>query len=292
MYVITGVTGQVGGSTAQRLLDSGLPVRAVVRDAARGVAWGEAGCEVAVVPDASDADGLAAAMNGARGVFLMNPPNYDPEPGFPDTCRVAQAFAEAIVRARPARVVFLSTVGAQVKRFNLLNNGGIVEAALRGTGANIALLRPAWFLENAVWDLPSAKAGGIESFLQPLDRAIDMVSVQDIGATAAELLAEGWSGVRVVELAGPAKVSPNDIAAAFGRALGRPVQVRPAPRETWEACFRSEGMRHPEARIAMLDGFNAGWLRFEGAGAEPRMGSVTLDSVIAGIVGADTSQDR
>ncbi|MBV8500475.1 MAG: NmrA family NAD(P)-binding protein [Paucibacter sp.] len=284
MYAIMGVTGQVGGVAATALLDDGHPVRAIVRSADRAAAWRARGCEVAIVPDASDARALAAALEGVRAAFLMNPPNYDPEPGFPDTRQVASAFAQALTRARPAAVVFLSTVGAHVERFNLLNNGGLVEHALRDTGLPVALLRPAWFLENVAWDVASARGGAIETYLQPPERAIDMVSVRDIGATAAELLQQDWSGARTIELAGPAKVSPNDIAAAFTQALGRRVGVRTVTRADWEARFRAQGMRHPEARIAMLDGFNAGWLDFSRQGVEQRTGSTPITSVVHELV--------
>ena len=36
MYAITGITGKVGGALADALLEAGLPVRAVVRDVAKG----------------------------------------------------------------------------------------------------------------------------------------------------------------------------------------------------------------------------------------------------------------
>jgi uncharacterized protein YbjT (DUF2867 family) len=284
MFAVTGITGQVGGAVAERLLAAGRPVRAIVRDETRGAPWMERGCDVAIVPDASDSTALGAAIKGTDGVFLMNPPNYDPEPGFPDPRRIAAAFAEALQRGRPGRAIFLSTIGAQVERFNLLNNGGIVERALLQTGVPVALLRPAWFLENAAWDLHAAHQGEIESFLQPLDRAIDMVAVRDIGGVAAELLGETWQGTRIVELAGPTKVGPRDIAAAFGRALGREVGVRAIPRDTWEVRFRADGMEHPEARIAMLDGFNEGWIDFERVGTEYRTGATSVDDAISAIV--------
>jgi len=284
MYAIMGVTGQVGGVAANALLEAGQPVRAIVRNADRGAVWRVRGCDVAIVPDAGDAQALAAALEGVRGAFLMNPPNYDPEPGFPDTRQVAGAFAEALTRARPAAAVFLSTVGAHVERFNLLNNGGLVESALRETGLPVALLRPAWFLENVAWDVASALAGAIESYLQPPEHAIDMVSVRDIGATVAELLQQKWTGTRTIELAGPAKVSPDDIAAALSQELERPVAVRTVPRANWEPRFRSEGMRHPEARIAMLDGFNEGWLDFSRQGVEQRTGTRPLWAVVRDLV--------
>jgi NAD(P)H dehydrogenase (quinone) len=44
----------------------------------------------------------------------MTPPDFDPEPGFPQTRANAVAIKVAIEAARPAKVVFLSTIGAQV----------------------------------------------------------------------------------------------------------------------------------------------------------------------------------
>ena len=89
MFAITGVTGQVGGQVAEGLLAAGKPVRAIVRQRDKGSPWAERGCDVSVVEDATDHLALVRALDGATGVFLMNPPNYDPEPGFPDTCRIS-----------------------------------------------------------------------------------------------------------------------------------------------------------------------------------------------------------
>jgi uncharacterized protein YbjT (DUF2867 family) len=49
MYSITGITGKVGGTLARKLLEAGQPVRAVVRDAAKGQTWAHnssSGCEM------------------------------------------------------------------------------------------------------------------------------------------------------------------------------------------------------------------------------------------------------
>src|SRR5579859_1291557 len=48
MHAIMGITGQIGGVVARALLTSGQPVRAVVRDAAKGQAWSDRGCVVAL----------------------------------------------------------------------------------------------------------------------------------------------------------------------------------------------------------------------------------------------------
>ena len=279
MYAITGITGKVGGIVARTLLAAGLPVRGVVRDADKGRPWADKGCEVAVA-SISDAAGLTSAFSDVDGVFLMTPPDFDPEPGFPKTHQAIAAVKAAIAAAQPAKVVFLSTVGAQVTEFNLLNNSKITEEGLRTVPVPVAFLRAAWFMENASWDVAAAKAGIIPSFLQPLDHPIPMVATTDIGSTAAELLRESWTGLRIVELEGPRRYSANDVAVGFAEAVGHPVQMEPVPRETWEALFRLQGMKHPLARIRMIDGFNQGWIDFEGVGAEHRIGKTPLEAVL------------
>jgi len=279
MYAITGITGKVGGIVAHTLLTAGLPIRAVVRDAGKGRPWVEKGCEVAIA-SISDPVGLTKAFSGADGVFLMTPPDFDPEPGFPLTYKAIESIKAAITAAQPGKVVFLSTVGAQVAEFNLLNNSKITEEGLRTVHVPIAFLRAAWFMENASWDVEAAKKGIVSSFLQPLDHPIPMVATADIGSTAASLLRETWIGLRIVELEGPRRYSANDVAVGFAEAFGHPVRMEPVPRDTWEALFRSQGMKHPLARIRMIDGFNEGWIDFEGDGAEHRAGRIPLETVL------------
>jgi len=168
---------------------------------------------------------------------------------------------------------------------NLLSQLAIMERELGALDLPIVFLRAAWFMENAAWDVTSAREGAIQSFLQPLDRAIPMVATADIGATAARLLREQWVGRRVVELQGPAPVSPNDLAAIFGQLLNRPVTAQAVSRAEWEALFRKQGMRNPAPRIQMLDGFKEGWLSFEnGEGAEAVTGATTLETVVRGLL--------
>src|SRR5258708_1486694 len=113
MYAVTGITGKVGGTLAQTLLAVGKKVRAVVRDEAKAKPWADKGCAVPSASSAASA-ALPAASTGTDGVFRMTPPNYEPEPGFPQPRANANAIKKAIVAARPGKVVFLSTVGAQV----------------------------------------------------------------------------------------------------------------------------------------------------------------------------------
>jgi NAD(P)H dehydrogenase (quinone) len=284
MIAITGITGNIGSQLASNLLAAHQPVRAVVREASKGQPWADLGCEVAVA-DVHNAAALAAAFHGAEAVFLLVPPIFDPAPGFPEAQSIASTFGEALTASAPARAVYLSTIGAQAAQTNLLSQHTIVEKALRTLPIPISFLRPAWFMENAAWDAAAARDKGvIASFLQPLDRAISMVATTDIAQVACELLVEKTTEHRTVELEGPERISPNRIAATFAGLLGHPVIAGAVPREGWAALFASQGMKNPEPRIRMLDGFNEGWIQFENGPDAVRKGSVSLESVLKKLV--------
>jgi uncharacterized protein YbjT (DUF2867 family) len=284
MFVVTGITGNVGGVVASSLLAAGRKVRAVVRDEQKGEEWKRKGCEIAVA-DIHDAESLKKAFVGAEGIFAMAPPVFDPQPGFPEARSVAAALRAALEAAKPGRVVYLSTIGAQATRESLLTQHTMIEKELKEAGVPITFLRPGWFMENFAWDVaPARDKGVIPSFLYPLDKVFPMVATEDIGRVAAELLEETWTGVRVVELEGPRRVSPNEVASTFSKLLGKPVRMELVPHEKWEASFRAQGVTNPLPRVQMLDGFNDGWIDYEVGAAGTRKGKVELETVLKKLI--------
>jgi len=280
IFAVTGITGQVGGVVARTLLAAGKSVRAVVRSAEKGSAWAKLGCEVAVA-DMADPDALSVAFSGAHAVFVLIPPVFAPAPGFPETKSVVAALRIALTTARPDKIVALSTIGAQATRTNLLTQLQMMEQTLGELEIPITFLRAAWFMENAAWDLePAAKEGVISSFLQPLDKLFPMVATADIGRVAAEALQQEWTGRRIIELEGPKRVSPNDIAAMFSTLLDRSVRAQVVPRDTWASLFAAQGAANLEPRFLMLDGFNEGWIRFEPDEQHTMKGTVPLEIVL------------
>ena len=219
MFAVTGITGNVGGEVASNLLTANRPVRALMRDVGKGQAWAARGCEVAQA-DIADGAALTSAFRGTEAVFVMVPPNFDPAPGFPEAQAIAATLRSALDAARPRRVVYLSTIGAQAVQSNLLTQHTIIEKTLRELLIPITFLRPGWFMENCSWEVAPARDGGVvPSFLQPLDKPVPMVATADIGRVAAELLQETWSGLQIVELEGAHRITPNQVAATFAELL-------------------------------------------------------------------------
>jgi NAD(P)H dehydrogenase (quinone) len=284
MFAITGITGNVGGEVARNLLAAKQPVRGVARDVGKCAAWAKQGCEI-VGADINDVAALTSAFKATEGVFVLVPPNFDPSPDFREARAIAVTLRKALDAARPSKVVYLSTIGAQAAQPNLLTQHTIIERALGDLPVPITFLRPGWFMENSSWDVaPAMSSGVIASFLQPLDKPKPMVATADIGRVAAALLQETWSGHRVVELEGPQRVTPHEIAATFSRLLGRPVKMEVVPRDTWESLFLSQGMKNPTPRIRMLDGFNEGWIEFASGEAGSRKGNVALETVLRSLI--------
>ena len=216
----------------------------------------------------------------------MIPADFAPAEGFPEVRRILDALHEALAKTRPERIVCLSSVGAQRDRgLGLITQLHLLEESLRPLNLPTAAVRPAWFMENAAWDIaPARERGEIRSFLRPLDRAIPMVATPDIGRVMADLL-EGpaWSDWRSVELEGPRSYAPNEVAASLSKALGRSVKAVEVQRQEWEQVLGPNANRY---HIEMLDGFNSGWITFEGQGAEHRCGKITLDDTIQKLVAA------
>ncbi len=283
-YAVMGITGQVGGAVARHLLSKGKAVRGIARDPAKAHDWEAQGITLAIA-DSNDAAALTGAFREAEGAYVMLPPLFTPSPDFREARAIATALARSLAAAHPAKVIVLSTIGAhQDHGIGILAQLHILEVALADLPMPTTFLRAAWFMENALWDVEAAKAGAISSYLHPLDREIGMVATDDIGRSVAELLVGDWTGHRVVELEGPHRYSPNHLAAAFAAALDRPVSAVTVPREVWDGLFRKQGATDPSLRIEMLDGFNSGWIEFQGGQAIHARGKIELLPVIRELV--------
>ena len=285
MFVIAGVTGNTGSVVADTLLSQGKKVRVIVRDASKGEAWKKRGAEVAVA-ELEDADALAAALAGAAGAYLLLPPRNSAPDVVAEQKRVADSIAKAVAKAKVPHVVLLSSIGAQ----HAAGTGPILsvrnaEQQLRASGLPATFVRAAYFVENWGAVVPAVESDGVlPSFIAARAR-ISMVSTPDIGKTVAQSLIEGPRGVRVIELSGPSDASPNDVAAAFSRILGKPVQVLEAPLEAVVPTFTSLGISGNVAELfrEMYEALAAGKLSPE-PGEQVR-GTTQLESTLRGLLG-------
>ena len=290
MYVVTGVTGRTGAVAARVLIDAGVPVRVVVRDRAKAVRWTELGAEV-VVADLADSAALMQAFAGARGAYLVKPPNYALENLFEHADVTARAVAAAVRATGLPKLVLVSWVGADRSAgTGVIATNRTAEQRLAELGIPVAFLRAAYFMENWARVVEPVRVQGIlPSLLGPVERAIPMVATEDIGRVAAEMLQEDWSGVRKVGLAGPSAYSPADIADAFARVLNRPVRPVALEPSAWAGVLAMNPFSTAaiDGFIELNRGLNNGHIGFESdATVELRHGRVSFEHVAEDILRA------
>jgi uncharacterized protein YbjT (DUF2867 family) len=290
MFLVMGITGRVGGATAQHLLAQGKKVRALVRNREKAANWADQGVEL-VDGDWNDAAAVERALEGVEGAFVMLPAVWAPSPDFREAKSVIANYVEALDRTVPPRVVVLSSMGAnRTSGLGMITALSLLEEGLRHLTLPIAYVRAGGFFENFLYGLHVAQDGTLPVYYNPTSRKSTMVATDDIGAEVATLLTgPAWSGHRVVELG--SMVSADEVAAQLGEVLQRDVKAFAIPRAGWAAAFEQFGIPkgHTGPAEAMFDAVNAGWMDLGVEGAEHVAGTTSPRDVFAAAYKATTA---
>ena len=286
MFLVTGITGKVGGATAAHLLEQGKTVRALVRDEAKAKGWAEKGVEL-LKGEWEDANALTEALGGVEGAYLMMPPIVTPSRDFHEAKGLLLSYKQALANAAPPKVVVLSSMGSeQASGLGLITSTHLMEEALEDVPFPIAFIRAGGFYENFLYGLQAGQGGTLPLFYSPTDRKLPMIATKDIGEEVARLLTSDWTGKRYIELG--SMVSPDELAADLGKVLGREVKPQAVPREAWAGAFEHMGL--PKGQTwgyeEMMDGVNSGWIGFGVEGTEHIEGTTSAEQVFAAARGA------
>jgi uncharacterized protein YbjT (DUF2867 family) len=282
MFLVTGITGKVGGATAAHLLAQGKDVRALVRNREKATSWADQGVELAD-GDWNDSAAIESALHGVEGAFVMLPTVWAPSPDYQEARGVIANYIDALTKAAPPRVVALSSMGAnRTSGLGMISALALMEHGLRDLPSPIALVRAGGFFENFLYGLQIAQGGTLPVFYNPADRKSTMVATNDIGAEVATLLTgSAWSGQRVVELG--SMVSADEVAAQLGDVLNRDVKAFAVPRTGWSEAFEQFGVPkgHTGPAEEMYEAVNAGWMALGLEGTEHVAGTTSARDVFA-----------
>ncbi|MFM0729629.1 NmrA family NAD(P)-binding protein [Paraburkholderia sediminicola] len=284
-----GITGKVGGATAEHLLAHGKKVRALVRNREKAAHWANQGVEL-VDGDWNDSVAIEHALKGVEGAFVMLPAVWAPSPDFKEARGVIANYVEALTRASPPRVVALSSMGAnRTSGLGMITALSLLEQGFRGLTLPIAYVRAGGFFENFLYGLHVAQGGTLPVYYNPTDRKSTMVATNDIGAEVAALLTgPAWSGHRAIELG--SMVSADEVATQLGEVLKVDVNAFAVPRAGWPAAFEQLGV--PKGQTgpaeAMYEAVNSGWMDLGVEGTEHVPGATSARDVFAAALKAAT----
>jgi len=222
MYTITGATGNTGRRIAEALLAAGEKVRAVSRGAANLEPLVALGAEP-FVGSLEDPDATCRAFEGARAVYAMIPPNYTAETFRAYQNQVADSIAHALRTSGVQYVVSLSSLGAdQAEGVGPISGLHDLEQRLNVVpDVNVLHLRPAFFMENFLFQAEIIKKTGAAGSPLQRDLSIPMIALRDIAAVAVERLQKlDFSGKSYQELLGQRDLSLPEAIAVLGNAIG------------------------------------------------------------------------
>ncbi|GGW14570.1 hypothetical protein GCM10018980_76730 [Streptomyces capoamus] len=230
---VTGATGAQGGAAARAALAAGHRVRALTRrpGTPAATALHDLGAEVRAA-DFDDPASLDTALAGADALFAVTTP-FSTGTGSDTGTEIRQgtALVDAAARARLGHVVLTSAAhadrGTGIPHYE---SKRAVEQHLRASGLPWTVIAPAAFMDNYAsgWTLDGLRTG-VFAWPMPAGRPLTLIPAADIGAFAALVLGrrDDFAGHRI-DIASDA-LTPAQIAAALGTALGRPVTHRQVP---------------------------------------------------------------
>jgi len=280
MFLVMGITGQVGGAAAKHLLAHGKKVRALVRNREKAADWAKQGVEL-VGGDWTDSAAIEQALNGVEGAFVMLPAVWAPSPDYKEAKGVIANYVEALTKAAPPRVVALSSMGAnRTSGLGMITALSLLEQGFHDLTSPIAFVRAGGFFENFLYGLQVAQGGALPVYYNPTNRKSTMIATNDIGAEVAALLSgPAWSGQRVVELG--SMVSADEVAAQLGDVLTLDVKAFAVPRAGWAEAFEQFGVPkgHTGPAEEMFEAVNAGWMDLGAEGTEHVAGTTSARDV-------------
>jgi len=232
--LVTGATGQQGGSVARSLLAKGQKVRVMTRSLEKGKELANHGAEV-VRGDFDDRESLKEAIRGADGVFLMGTPF---EKGPDAEMEQGKEIVLACWKFGAPHIVYSSVsaanLGTGIPHFE---SKAKVESYIKETGQACTILRPVWFMENftSPWLYPSIEKGVLTTPLLP-DRKLQMIALSDIGEFASEAFLRPREFIgKEIDLAG-AELTMKEIALQISCAMNREIRYEAIPEDKAEAA--------------------------------------------------------
>lgn len=223
-YTVTGGAGNITRPVALALLQAGHEVTVIGRNAANLKELTDAGASAAI-GSVQDTAFLTEAFTDADAVYTMVPPNFAAADWKAAIGQTGKNFADAIRTAGVKNVVNLSSVGAHMAAgAGPVSGLYLVEKALNGlTDVNIKHLRPAYFYNNLLANIPLIKGMGIiGANFSAAPGTFPIVATSDIAAAAVEsLLALNYKGHSIRYIVSD-EVGTDLIAATLGAAIGKP----------------------------------------------------------------------
>jgi uncharacterized protein YbjT (DUF2867 family) len=208
--LVLGGTGKTGRRVVERLTARGLPVRVGSRSGEPRFDW-------------EDRSTWAPALRRVRSAYV----SYYPDLAMPGAPEAVGSFAELAVRSGVRRLVLLSGRGEP--------EAEDAEQAVRDSGAELTIVRSAWFAQNFSENYMLDYVLSGEVVLPAGDVPEPFVDTDDIADVAVAALTEDGHAGRLYELTGPRSLTFAEAVNEIATASGREIRFQPISIEEFVA---------------------------------------------------------
>jgi uncharacterized protein YbjT (DUF2867 family) len=223
--LVLGGTGKTGRRIVDRLTARGLPVRAGSRTASIPFDW-------------EDESTWAPALQDMRAAYI----SYFPDLAIPGAPEATRAFAELALDLGVRRLVLLSGRGEEEAQR--------AERAVQETGADVTVVRCAWFMQNFSEDYLVGPILDGEVVLPADDQLEPFVDADDIADVAVAALTDDRHIGETYELTSPRLMTFPDAVGEIAAASGRRINYVPVSVHEYAAEAAEHGV--PEEFVGFL----------------------------------------
>jgi NADH dehydrogenase len=218
--LVAGATGQLGRVITRRLLDSGVKVRALARNAA-ALAELAPRAEIAAV-DMRDVRKLTEACRGVDQIIATANNNMGKGPTSPTRVDLSgyQNLCAAARNAGVRRLVYVSYRGVtQDTAVDIFRVKWYIEDAIRRSGVPWVMLRPTAFMD--IWIDQIVGKGirdkGVATIFGGGTAVANYIAVEDVAEFAVKILARPEIVNEAIDVGGPSNMTQHEIAAIVER---------------------------------------------------------------------------
>ncbi len=237
--LVAGATGFLGSEICRQLLEKNIKVKGLVRttsDANKVAQLKASGVEI-IEGDLKDKASLENALHGVSAIISTVSSTLSRQEG--DSIQTVDDegqinLVDAAVNAGVSQFIFISF--CELGECPLQTAKRKVETHIRESVLNFTILRPTYFME--VWlspalgfDYPNAKA----TIYGDGNNKISWIAIKDVASFAVAALDNPAAHNKIIELGGPAALSPLEVVDIFEKAKGTKFELQFVPKEALEA---------------------------------------------------------
>ena len=248
--------GGVGRAVFDHLRTQDVPVRFMVRREDERAAEAKGlGAEV-VIGDLTRPETVADALQGVSRMFFAMAVSPDHLLAATVVASVAKEYGKLDVLVDLSQMTVSQMTATSTEESHQQRLHWLAEQVLNWSGLPVVHIRPTVFLDTPLFTTMAARSieeNGTIALPFGTGRT-SPVAVDDVARVVATVLRDPAPHIgHVYELTGPRSVTMTELAAAYSRALDRPVSYVDVPLDRWQAALPRMGLPpHTEQHVATM----------------------------------------